>query len=47
MHCQLAVVRDRLEAEELEQVAVYSAVDYLLQVDRLRQNFHLSRRTLP
>src|SRR5687768_18265968 len=56
MHCQLAVAQDRQEGEgeeleqegeELEQVAVYSAVDYSLQVDRLRQNFHLSRRTLP
>jgi hypothetical protein len=54
MHCQLAVAQDRqvaeeLEqvAEELEQVAVYSAVDYPLQADRLRQNFHLSRRRLP
>ena len=54
MHCQLAVAQDRQEGEELEQeseelerVAVYSAVDYSLQVDRLRQNFHLSHRMLP
>jgi hypothetical protein len=26
---------------------VYWAVDYLLQADRLRQNFHPSHRTLP
>jgi hypothetical protein len=36
MHCQSAVA----------QVVVYSAVDYPLQADRLRQNFHLSRRRL-
>jgi hypothetical protein len=30
-------------AEEPEQMA---AVDYLLQADRLHQNFHQSRRTL-
>ena len=47
MHCQLAVAQDRQEAEELEQLAVYSLVDYLLQADRLRQNFHPSRRRLP
>jgi len=47
MHCQLAVAQDRQEAEELVQVAVYSAVDYPLQGDHLRQNFHLSHRTLP
>ncbi len=47
MHCQLAVAQDRQEAEELAQVAVYSAVDYPLQADRLRQNFHLSHRMLP
>lgn len=47
MHFQLAVAQDRQEGEELEQVAMYSAVDYLLRADRLRQNFHLSRRTLP
>jgi hypothetical protein len=47
MHCQLAVAQDRQEGEELAQVVVYSAVDYLLQADRLRQNFHLSHRMLP
>jgi hypothetical protein len=51
MHCQLAVAQDRQEAEELAQVVavvvVYSAVDYPLQADRLRQNFHLSPRMPP
>jgi hypothetical protein len=47
MHCQSAVAQDRQAAEELAQVVVYSAVDYPLQADRLRQNFHLSRRRLP
>ena len=46
MHCQSAVAQDRQEAEELARVVVYSAVDYPLQVDRLRQNFHPSRRML-
>jgi hypothetical protein len=41
------VAQDRQEAEELEQVAAYSAVDYPLQADCLHQNFHLSRRMLP
>ncbi len=44
MHCQLAEAQ---EAQGLEQVTVYSAVDYPLQVDRLRQNFHPSHRMLP
>jgi hypothetical protein len=48
MHCQLAVAQDRQEAEEPARVVVvYSAVDYPLQADRLRQNFHLSPRMLP
>jgi hypothetical protein len=47
MHRRLAVVLDRQEAEELARVVVYSAVDYPLQADHLRQNFHLSHRRLP
>jgi hypothetical protein len=47
MHCQSAVAQDRQEAEELAQMVVYSAVDYPLPADRLRQNFHLSHRRLP
>lgn len=48
MHCQLAaVVQDRQEVEELEPVAVCSAVDYPLPANRLRQNFRQSRHMLP
>ena len=45
MRCQLAEgVQDRQEAGEL---AVDSAVDYPLPANRLRRNFHQSRRRLP
>jgi hypothetical protein len=51
MHRQLAAAAQGLLEEDPEEVEVeveraYSAVDYPLREDRLRQNFHPSRRTL-